>query len=101
MPRTVSMPRYAKLPDRLKRPLRTQHQHRPLIRIRNSFAIVTENGHLAGSNPDFPYRVPLLYDIIEYCGHPTCEKVFKAVRAGEQPKETYHAAGEEEYFDGK
>lgn len=47
--------------------------HSVRLRIRDT-RVYIEKGHLQGGEPD----ATIFHSLVEYCGAPTCEKVFKA-----------------------
>jgi hypothetical protein len=58
----------------------TTHDCRKIVRAENVSALIV-NGYLAStSQAENRQKVPLQYAQIDFCGSPTCERVFKAVR---------------------
>lgn len=62
----------------------TSHDCQRIVRAENVSALIV-NGFLASTQASGPHRDRkcLRYDLIDYCQSPTCEKVFRAVKAQE------------------
>lgn len=57
-------------------------RHRRTVRATRVTACI-KGGHLIGWEALMPKEhkpLPLAYEVLEFCGNPTCEKVFKAER---------------------
>lgn len=61
----------------------TNCKHPYKVRAQDVSMAIAPDGHLAGEERAKYYGVhPLPYAVVEFCGNPGCEKVFKVEREG-------------------